>query len=357
MKPIALTLVGCLAAAGLHAAEVTRTLNLTVPDSSHRFAVENLSGTMRVVPGTGADAVVVVTVHAESQALADSVRFETVSGDHGVPTLRVRYPVHDYDTFRAPGRKDHDHGFLSGLFGGGSNLRYDGVRVRVSGSAGVLLYADVEVELPRRDVDARFLNHVGSLQGREASGQLRFEADSGDVKIDGLHGEIVADTGAGDVVASHIDGSFSCDTGSGDCSVDSFKGERLSCDTGSGEVRLRGVEARSLTVDTGSGDVKVEDTRAEAAKFDTGSGDVSFEGDGTRLHSLHADTGSGDVTLRLGRDASFEAQADVGSGDIVSHYADAQPIVKKREVVGYRRGDAQIRIDVDTGSGSLILEP
>jgi len=35
----------------------------------------------------------------------------------------------------------------------------------------------------------------------------------------------------------------------------------------------------------------------------------------------------------------------------------SSPIVRKREVVGYRRGSAQTRISVDTGSGDLILEP
>ena len=38
-------------------------------------------------------------------------------------------------------------------------------------------------------------------------------------------------------------------------------------------------------------------------------------------------------------------------------YPDAKPILKEDEVVGYRRGDARIHIDVDTGSGGLVLEP
>jgi hypothetical protein len=38
-------------------------------------------------------------------------------------------------------------------------------------------------------------------------------------------------------------------------------------------------------------------------------------------------------------------------------YKDAQPIVKGREVVGYRRGDSKIHIDVSTGSGDLEIAP
>ncbi|HZI95510.1 MAG TPA: hypothetical protein VFE84_14785, partial [Patescibacteria group bacterium] len=75
------------------------------------------------------------------------------------------------------------------------------------------------------------------------------------------------------------------------------------------------------------------------------------------LTRVKAVTGSGDVTLRLGADASFEAMADLGSGDIKNHYRDAQPIIKNREVIGYRRGAAHTRIDVGTGSGNFVLEP
>ena len=39
------------------------------------------------------------------------------------------------------------------------------------------------------------------------------------------------------------------------------------------------------------------------------------------------------------------------------HFKDAQPIVRHKEVIGYRRGDARTKIDVDTGSGDLTIEP
>ena len=72
---------------------------------------------------------------------------------------------------------------------------------------------------------------------------------------------------------------------------------------------------------------------------------------------MSADTGSGDVRLRLPKDASFEVRADMGSGELESRFTDAQAIVNRREVVGYRRGDARIKIDVDTGSGDVTVEP
>jgi hypothetical protein len=76
-----------------------------------------------------------------------------------------------------------------------------------------------------------------------------------------------------------------------------------------------------------------------------------------RLTRLKADTSSGNVRLRLGPEASFELKADVGGGAFVSHYADAAPVLRRRELVGYRRGDARVKISVDTGSGDLDIGP
>ncbi len=95
----------------------------------------------------------------------------------------------------------------------------------------------------------------------------------------------------------------------------------------------------------------------EEFRAGTGSGNVRLENKGSRLARVKADTGSGNVTLRLAADAAFEALADQGSGDISMGYKDAQAIVKHKEVIGYRRGDARIKIDVDTGSGDLTIEP
>ncbi|PYQ54809.1 MAG: hypothetical protein DMF78_04420 [Acidobacteria bacterium] len=128
-------------------------------------------------------------------------------------------------------------------------------------------------------------------------------------------------------------------------------------DTGSGEVVVRDASAARIQLDTGSGNVRLETSEADEVVADTGSGSVELEASGKRLTRVKADTGSGDVRLRLGPDASFEATADMGSGDIISRYPDAVPILRKREVVGYRRGTAQTRITVDAGSGNLILEP
>lgn len=326
------------------AADVTKTARLT-QDASRPFAIENLAGTMRVSPGAGTIAEVVATLHAESAAVLDGMRFEATTDEKGHPSLRVRYPAGE-SRIRYPREGN-----------GSSEIKYDGHRVRVSGNSGVVAWADLEVRLPKSAIEVWLKNGVGALSASGVSGTLKFDTASGDITLSDVEGDILADTGSGDVKASSLRGSFKCDTGSGDCEVTGFRGDELSLDTGSGSLHAQDIEARRLSADTGSGDVKLMKAEAEEIKADTGSGNVEVEALGTRLTRLKADTGSGNVHLRLSKDASFEARADMGSGDIRNGFADAEPILKRREVVGYRRGDGRIKIDVDTGSGDVVLEP
>lgn len=337
----------------------TKTLRIEIPGASGRIAIENLAGTMTVVPSSGSSLVAIATVHAEDDALAGEMKFEKVSGDAGATTYRVRYPLDRHTTFRYPGsRSSGGGGFWESLFGGSNtSTEYDDHRVKISSSSGTLLYADVEVQIPRGVIDAKLRNVVGRIDAKDVEGKLVFDSGSGDMALDRVKGEITADTGSGDVKAAHLEGSFKCDTGSGNCDLSGFSGDRIDCDVGSGDVHLEDVSARRVSAATGSGDVHAAEIDAEEFVADTGSGDVDLSVAGSRLTRVKAETGSGDVTLRLGPDASFEVIADQGSGEIVNRYRDAEPIVKHKEVIGYRRGSALIRIDVDTGSGDLVLEP
>jgi len=316
------------------AAEVTKTVKTELGSAeAARFDLENLAGSIRVVAGPGDGVSIVATIHAESEALADSLRFERRSWRNGEPVVRLSWPVEEHREFRYPG--------------GGTNtsLRYaeDGstesgerLRIRVSRTSGVLLYADLEVQVPRRAIEAAFYNRVGPVSATGASGTLRFDTATGDIRLDHVSGDVLADSGSGDVSAEALSGSFRCDTGSGECDVRGFEGERLVLDTGSGDLHLRDVDARVVEADTGSGSVEASLLGAQR---------------------ITADTGSGDVRLRLPRDMSFELRADTGSGDVESGFADAEPILRRREVVGYRRGEGAVKIDVDTGSGDVSVEP
>ena len=331
--------------AGFAHAEATRTLRVTLSgDPAAPFSVENLAGTMTVLADNGDAVVAVATIHAESDELAAAMRFEQVRGKDGEPALRVRYPLDRHGTIRYPS-------------GGHSTVDYDGHRVTVGGHSGVMVYADVEVRVPRRAVSASFRNFVGSMTAEGIAGTLLLDTGSGDITARKLEGTITSDSGSGDVRAEQIKGSYTCDTGSGSCQVNGFEGDTLSLDCGSGTIRVNGATARVIHADTGSGTVRIEKADTEEFSGDSGSGNISFEATGSRLRRIKGDTGSGEIALRLPTDAAFELLADQGSGDLTCRFTDAQPIVKKRTVVGYRRGDGRIRIDVDTGSGDVTIAP
>lgn len=354
-----LLIAGFALAAGLAdlpAAEATRTLRQEIAlEPGRPVWVENLAGTMRIHPGNTARMVAVVTVHAESEALAGSVRFEPARDPRGHAGLRVEYPLDRHTTFRYPG--EGGKGSWHGLGGGGSRIEYAGSRVTVSGTSGVTVYADLDIEIPATASTVTFRNHVGKILAEEVNGTLKFDSASGGIVLARVKGNLTADTGSGDVEASDIDGSLSCDTGSGDINVVRFQGEVLSGDVGSGDINVRDVRARKFSADTGSGDVRVREADLEAFQADTGSGEVALENRGTRLKEIDVDTGSGDVSLRLDPASNFEVLTDQGSGDTHMGFRDAEPILKHREVIGYRRGGSGIRIKVSTGSGDLEVNP
>ncbi len=339
-----LTGVAALALAVSASAVETKSLRVQLDgDPAQAWTVENLAGTMTVTAVDGERVEAVATVHAENDRLASSLRFEQVTGDDGRPVLRVIYPRDEW-TFRYPGH-------------GSTNVEYDGRRVKVSRHTGAEVWADVEVRVPRRAVHATFRNMVGPISAGGLQGTIRLDSASGEIAATGLSGEISADTGSGDIRAEKIEGSFDCDTGSGTCLLTGFKGDDISCDTGSGAITVRQVQARKVTTDTGSGSIRVEGADIEEFWGDTGSGRISLEVTGSRLRRVRADTGSGGVEVRIPADTGFELATDQGAGDLECGFEDAQPVVYKRTVVGYRRGDRRVSIDVDTGSGDVAVLP
>jgi hypothetical protein len=337
-----------LLAAGPLRAESTRTLEAEMPlSAAGAFSLLNLAGTMAVIPTSGAVVRVKATVHADSEELAASVTLSKSTGKGGEPLLLFHYPVERFDRFRYPPRgAGQDNG-----------VDYGGRKVRISGTEGALVYADLVVEVPSGVKKGRLESRAGAIDAERLDGDLRLDTGSGPIRLSHSRGDLVADTGSGDVTTRGVQGTFRCDTGSGTCDVGDFEGDRLVCDTGSGPVLVSRARVRALSVDTGSGRVKLEGIEAEEIGADTGSGGIDVEAFGSRLRKVSADSGSGPVRLRLPSDAGFDAKASLGNGELRCDFQDAQRIVKRHEVVGCRRGDGHVAIKVDTGSGGLVIEP
>jgi len=329
-------------------AESTRTLQAELePSVGGTFSLQNLAGSMTVVPAAGAVVRVKATVHAESEDLVAGLSFSKTTGRDGEPLLRLEYPVDRVDRFHYPPRGE----------GQDNGVEYAGRKVRISGTEGVLVYADLVVEVPNGVKKGRLESRAGAIDAERLDGVIRLDTGSGPIRLSHSRGDLVAATGAGDVTARGIQGTFRCDTGSGQCLVEDFEGDTLTCDTGSGPVLVARARLTTLNVDTGSGRVKLDAIEAEEVSADTGSGGIDLEALGSRLRRITADTGSGVVRLRLASDAAFDARANLGNGDLRCDFQDAERIVKRHEVVGCRRGHGDIAIKVDTGSGGLVIEP
>jgi hypothetical protein len=363
MSPIRLSsaLIGlafslCLPA-GLHAErEVTRTVRAELPEApAGGFAVENLAGHMRVTAGSGPAIVVVATIHAEGQALADAVRVEKiVSGD--VTTLRVAYPP-DLRSIRYPEPSEEISWPATFLFSSGGAYSYGGRTIRVSTNRGPIVFADLEVRMPARGSRARFLNLVGRLDAEGIEGHLRFEVSSADLRLERLGGDVDLHGESGDLRASDISGRFASDSSSGDIRMDGFRGESLSLRTSSGDGELSGVAADRVRVHTSSGDFQFVEADIGELDAESSSGNIELDERGSRLKRVTVEASSGNVEVRLPRDTAFDAQAEQGSGDMEVGFSDGASRRRGDELVGYRRGNGGATIRVKTTSGDLRVDP
>ena len=348
--------VGVAAAPAAKGEEVVRTIraDLSALPAGAPFAVENLVGTLRVREADVPSVTAVATVYAESQALADAVRFEPVPGEPS--TLRVRYPYDRISTFRYREPGSHDDGlWLS--FSSSSSYSYDGRTVKVNPGHGTRIHAEVEIQVPRGETAGRFKNLVGLIEAEELRGRLRFEVASADLRLARLEGSLELEGSSGDIRARDVKGTWTSDFSSGDVRLDGFEGESLELHASSGDFAIRNVKAAKIVTETNSGDVRLLDADVEEFTAEATSGDIELEDVGARLKSVDVTTSSGDVTLRLPSDASFDASARQSSGDMSVGFRDGVSVEKHDSLVGYRRGDHGTRIRVRTSSGDFSISP
>lgn len=144
---------------------------------------------------------------------------------------------------------------------------------------------------------------------------------SGDVRVSGTVGDVVASTGSGDVHLAGLSGTLVGETGSGDVLFESVLGD-LDGTSGSGDIVGLDLSADHIHFATLSGDVDVNQFCA-FARIDasSGSGDIRVGvPDGT--YALDLSSGSGDVDVTatgITGDPAAESviRAETGSGDIL----------------------------------------
>ncbi|HJP98358.1 MAG TPA: DUF4097 family beta strand repeat-containing protein [Rhodanobacteraceae bacterium] len=188
--------------------------------------------------------------------------------------------------------RDGDRGITFSLFGG--SYAYLKLDVRVPQS--------VAVKLKEGSGDAAAAN----LASLDAS------LGSGDLKVNGIAGELALGVGSGDVVGNDVGSVNLSGVSSGDVHVDGVRGDAHAGSVGSGDFGLRNVKGSVSVGSVSSGDVKLAGVGGNVTVGSVGSGDVTIEQAGG---SVRADSvGSGDFGADgVGGDFSV---GSLGSGDI-----------------------------------------
>ena len=209
---------------------------------------------------------------------------------------------------------DGDRGVVISLFG--TSYAYLKLDVRVPRS--------LAVKLKEGSGDA----HANGLASLDAT------LGSGELKVNGIAGELALRVGSGEAVAGDVGSLKVSSIGSGEASVDGVRGEAQIGGVGSGDFGLRNVTGNvslgsvssgdakmtgvdgSIKVDSvGSGDLVIRDVKGDVSVGSVSSGEASIEQAGGSVHAgslgsgnFGADGVGGDFTV-----------GSVGSGDIHHH--------------------------------------
>jgi DUF4097 and DUF4098 domain-containing protein YvlB len=171
--------------------------------------------------------------------------------------------------------KNNHNGMTFSLFGA-SSYAYLKLQVRVPAALAI------SIDSGSGDV------HASSLAS------LDFKSGSGDLVVGDIAGPLALQLGSGDVQGHQVGSVELRRTGSGDVRVDGIQGNVSADHAGSGDLDFSHVSGSVKVGDTGSGDVTVSHVAQNVEVGSTGSGDVDAEDVGGNF-TVHA-TGSGDVT-------------------------------------------------------------
>ncbi|MFD3683762.1 DUF4097 domain-containing protein [Nocardiopsis sp. NPDC058631] len=197
---------------------------------------------------------------------------------------------------------------------------------------------DYEITVPEgTEVNVETIS--GRIRAENLNGELELSTTSGEVEVTDNVGGVVVDTVSGRVSLAGVEGSVEVETTSGEVSA-SGSGEQLEVSSTSGRVDVSGFEAETVTAESTSGDVAVGGgfTTAQASSV---SGRIEVTTQDT-FETLTLESTSGSIDVRVPRGA-YDVTGDSTSG--------------ARDVNVDVEGGAGARIDANTVSGSLSVEP
>ncbi len=166
---------------------------------------------------------------------------------------------------------------------------------------------DFVVNVPRNLESAKIETGGGSVNATGIAGRVELSSGGGNLRLDDIGGEVVAETGGGAIDVGSVESNVSLQTGGGNIKVASAKGEIKAESGGGSVVVLSGLQGAVL--ETGGGSIRV-DKCSGPVKATTGGGSVDL---GEIGGAAEIETGAGSIRLAS---AKGRVQAQTGGGTI-----------------------------------------
>ncbi len=216
-------------------------------------------------------------------------------------------------------------------------LRQDGNSIRVDYVNAHDISVDYEITVP-------------------AETSVRTHSGSGNMTIEGTHGNVDLQTGSGDVILTRVTGELRLQTGSGNVRAREISGA-VRGGAGSGDIELQENGTGDIDLHTGSGNVTARGIHG-AFHAEAGSGDITGEGMLTGTWEIR--TGSGNVRVRLPADAAYDANLSTSSGSMnlspaITMTVQGRVQESRKQIVGKVHGGGPL-LTVRTGSGDIHIE-
>lgn len=294
--------------------EVSRFMDSFDLGGAPRLTIENDFGPVEVRPG-GAQASVSTVVYARGE--------EAVEHARGAK-------------FSLASSRDESNGCIIRVVGS----RHPGVRV------------DLIAEVPP-DIALQLQLTSGRAQVMDRTGPVNISCGSGAVSVSDLAGGVTAHTRSGRVTMERVQGGVTATTGSGRIELADIKGTTVA-ETASGRVSLRAAQGDEISATTGSGSVELSEVDGHRIKAITASGRIEVSLSSPFAGEMTARSGSGGVRVMLPTGSNCDVLATSGSGSVRSELPLSGGRTSRHQVRG-ALGEGRGRVEIDTGSGSILL--
>lgn len=194
-----------------------------------------------------------------------------------------------------------------------------------------------------------------------AGTRLTVRSISGDVKVEGITGDLSLESVSGNIGISNAGRISSAKSISGNVSIaDSPIDGSAEASSVSGNVVLQRVKARRLSLSSVSGNLVVDDVTAERIDGQTMSGNVQFTSSLAPNGRYELQSHSGDVRVTLTGNTGFELEANSWSGSVRADIPGLTPTGDaggraRRRTLRATHGDGSAILSITTFSGNAIV--